>query len=96
MFSGHYLLIAMNLNQYSLASAQPGLAVGFIKNLLTVIPERKEQQEIVNYLDNTALKIDNLVSLKTEKIDTLKEYKQSLIYECVTGKRDCRPQEERA
>ena len=44
---------------------------------------------IVNYLDNKCAKIEHAISLKQSKIEILKEYKKSLIYECVTGKRDC-------
>ena len=83
-----YLLTAMNLNQYSISSAQPGLSVGFIKNLSVMVPELEEQNEISEHLDKRIYLIDALLQSKQSKIDTLKEYKKSLIYECVTGKRE--------
>lgn len=49
-----------------------------------------EQTEIVAYLDSKVKQIDSLINLKNQKAEALKEYKQSLVYECVTGKRDCR------
>lgn len=46
----------------------------------------QEQQNISNYLDRETLKIDTQHKLMKKKIALLKEYKQSLIYEAVTGK----------
>lgn len=45
-----------------------------------------EQQKIVTYLEEKTSKIDKAITLKTEQIAKLKEYKQSLINEVVTGK----------
>ena len=46
-----------------------------------------EQQAIADYLDQRCSEIDELISIKQQKIEKLKEYKKSLIFECVTGKR---------
>lgn len=81
------LLRVMNLNQYSLAAAQPGLAVERIKLLPIPIIPLSEQQSIANYLDQKCSEIDELISIKQQKIEKLKDYKKSLIFECVTGKR---------
>lgn len=81
------LLRVMNLNQYSLAAAQPGLAVERIKLLPIPIIPLSEQQAIADYLDQKCSEIDELISIKQQKIEKLKEYKKSLIFECVTGKR---------
>ena len=81
------LLRSMNLNQYSLASAQPGLAVERIKALSIPLPPLSEQQTIANYLDKKCKEIDELISVKKEKIEKLKAYKKSVIYEYVTGKK---------
>lgn len=80
------LLRAMNLGQYSLSAAQPGLAVERIKNLKMPLPPFNEQRAIADYLDNKCAEIDALISLKQQKIETLKDYKKSLIFEAVTGK----------
>ncbi len=82
------LLRAMNLNQYSLASAQPGLAIERIKQLSIPVPPVKEQQAIADYLDTKCSEIDALITLKQSKIEALKEYKKSIIYEYVTGKKE--------
>lgn len=50
-------------------------------------PPINEQQSIANYLDQKCSEIDELISIKQQKIEKLKDYKKSLIFECVTGKR---------
>ena len=59
----------------------------FINSLSIPFPPLLEQQRIANYLDKRCEEIDKLIKIKQEKIDKLSEYKKSLIYECVTGKR---------
>ncbi len=51
------------------------------------LPPKSEQQEIVTYLDNKCSQIDRLIAIKQAKIEKLEQYKKSLIYEYVTGKR---------
>ena len=82
------LLRTMNLGQYSLSAAQPGLSVERIKNLKMPLPSLSEQQIIASYLDSKCSEIDNLIAVKQQKIEMLKEYKKSLIFECVTGKKE--------
>lgn len=50
------------------------------------LPKLQEQQEIVEYLDKHTKEIDDLVSMEQKKIELLKEYRQSLISEVITGK----------
>ena len=52
-----------------------------------LLPPLSEQRAIADYLDAKCANIDRLITLKQEKIDSLKEYKKSLIYEYVTGKK---------
>lgn len=52
-----------------------------------IIPPLSEQQSIADYLDQKCSEIDELISIKQQKIEKLKDYKKSLIFECVTGKR---------
>lgn len=47
-----------------------------------------EQKQIVDYLDEKCGKIDEIISIKQRKIEKLQEYKKSLIYEYVTGKKE--------
>lgn len=48
----------------------------------------EEQDRIVEYLDSRLASIDKLIAIKQSKIDKLNEYKKSLIYEYVTGKKE--------
>lgn len=50
-------------------------------------PPLHEQHSIATYLDEKTSQIDSLISLKQEKIQELKDYKKSIIYEYVTGKK---------
>lgn len=52
------------------------------------IPTLYEQQKIADFLDRKCAKIDHLITLKQSKIEKLEQYKHSLIYEYVTGKRE--------
>ena len=84
----YFLLVAMDLNQYSSnTAAQPGLSVNKIIHVKTVIPKIKEQNDIVEYLKSKIPAMDALISEKQALIDDLQAYKKSLIYEVVTGKR---------
>ena len=84
----YYLLIAMDLNQYaSNSAAQPGLSVGNILTVKTLLPPIDEQVRISEFLDNCCPRIDEVITEKQSLIDDLESYKKSLIYEVVTGKR---------
>ena len=50
------------------------------------IPPIQEQEQIVAYLEDLTGKIDQAIAQKQEQITKLKEYKQSLINDVVTGK----------
>ena len=52
------------------------------------IPALVEQKQIADYLDAKCSQIDRLISLKESKIEKLQQYKRSLIYEYVTGKKE--------
>lgn len=54
---------------------------------LIPFPTISEQHSIADYLDRKCSEIDELISIKQQKIEKLKDYKKSLIFECVTGKR---------
>ena len=56
-------------------------------NLEVVVMDIKKQKNIVDYLDKKCAEIDKLISIKQQKIEKLTEYKKSLIYEYVTGKK---------
>ena len=56
-----------------------------LKKLDIPLPPRDEQQAIVAYIEEKCEKIDKLASELQSEIDYLKEYKQRLIADCVTG-----------
>ncbi|SEH21687.1 restriction endonuclease subunit S [Selenomonas sp. KH1T6] len=51
-------------------------------------PNEGERKKIVEYLDVKCAEIDSILSDKQKQLDTLAEYKKSLIYEYVTGKKE--------
>lgn len=57
-----------------------------IESTSIVFPPLQEQQQIVTYLDQKTKEIDDLISSEQKRIELLKEYRQSLISELVTGK----------
>ena len=66
------------------------LGQDLLKNLVVLLPPLAEQHAIAEHLDIKCGEIDRLIEIKRQKIDTLKEYKKSVIYEAVTGKTDLR------
>ncbi len=56
-------------------------------NFCFCFPDPEEQKQIADYLDIKCAEIDKAISEKEALIEKLTEYKKSLIYECVTGKR---------
>ena len=62
------LLRAMNLNQYSVAAAQPGLSAEQIGRLIIPLPAEKEQHTIARFLDHKTAQIDALIA----KIETIR------------------------
>ena len=66
----------------------PHLTQTNMKNIKMPLPPLEEQVVIAEYLDAKCGEIDRLIETKRQKIETLKEYKKSVIYEAVTGKSD--------
>ena len=65
---------------------QPNISQDKLKSLWIPRPPMDEQQSIASYLDEKCADIDRLIALKQQKIESLKDYKKSVIYEAVTGK----------
>lgn len=78
------LLRSMNLNQYSVSAAQPGLAVERIIDLEIPVAPLNEQQAIAAHLDRETARIDALITKKTRFIELLREKRQALITHAVT------------
>lgn len=69
-------------------NAQPALSLSGLNNFKLPVPPLSEQQTIASYLDTKCSEIDALIAIKQAKIEELKEYKKSVIYEYVTGKKE--------
>jgi type I restriction enzyme S subunit len=67
---------------------QQNLGMRTLEQLKLIIPTLSEQKEIANYLDMKIGDIEKAIKVKNEKIDRLVDYKKSLIYEYVTGKKE--------
>lgn len=68
-----------------------GLSRLYTKDLFRInvaLPDMLEQQQIVSYLDSKCSEIDTLIADKKRQLDILADYKKSLIYEYVTGKKE--------
>lgn len=86
----YYLQSEMGQNQITMLQTggnREGLSAAALSKFKIVRPSVIEQQKIADFLDTKCADIDRLITLKQEKIDSLKEYKKSLIYEYVTGKK---------
>lgn len=59
-----------------------------LKSFKIILPPLEEQNQIAEYLDKKTSEIDILITKKEALIAELEEYKKSLIYECVTGKKE--------
>lgn len=86
-----YQLYAFDLNKgyYGMGSGiRQGVNYKDIKNLSIFLPQVDEQMKIVQFLEEKLLNIDILISKKEELIEKLEQYKKSLIFEYVTGKKE--------
>lgn len=59
-----------------------------VSNSPIIYPPLQEQQIIADYLDQKCAEIDSVIEKREKMVDLLTEYKKSLIYECVTGKKE--------
>jgi type I restriction enzyme, S subunit len=80
----------MNLNQYSISAAQPGLAVDRIAALDIPTPPINEQNKIAKYIKEENIRFNSVCNKIQKEIDLLQEYRAALISEVVTGKIDVR------
>ena len=79
-YTKELLHLAKNL-RHSLTEEQFGA-------IPTVLPPMETQKEIAAYLNKKCADIDRVLEIKQAKIEKLEQYKRSLIYEYVTGKKE--------
>lgn len=80
----HRFFLVKEMNLVTRAS----LGQGLLKSMPVLVPAKEEQQQIADYLDRKCEQIDHLIAIKQQKIEKLQQYKKSLIYEYVTGKKE--------
>ena len=80
----HREYLAKEMNLVTRAS----LGQDLLKSMIVLIPPMEEQLEIAEYLDCKCTAIDESISKKQKIINQLLDYKKSLIYEVVTGKKE--------
>ena len=86
----YYLMTsnAERMNFLSTGALQANLSRSAFEHLKVQFPPYSEQQEIVAYLDDKCEKIDALIARKQQYLTENENYKKSLIYEYVTGKKE--------
>jgi type I restriction enzyme, S subunit len=67
-----------------------GITQNKIEKYLISLPPEHEQKAIVKYVDNIVNRTNGIIGLVELQIKNLKSYRQSLIFEAVTGKIDVR------
>ena len=76
------------IKQYIKANTQANVGLDSVTKAKIALPSVQEQQEIVDYLRDKCKKIDELIAKKQQYLTEIENYKKSLIYEYVTGKRE--------
>ena len=86
-----YYLLSRCFVEYRTSRLSGSVYVGLNIELLSSCPlpnpDLAEQTAIADYLDEKCSQIDRLIAIKQAKIEKLEQYKRSLIYEYVTGKK---------
>lgn len=84
----HSHIVSAQTEVYMNGTCAANLSAENVSKFNIHIPPAEEQQEIADYLDKKCSEIDQLISIKQQKIVELKDYKKSLIYEYTTGKKE--------
>jgi len=77
-----------DVKQYINSNTQGNIGIDSLNKVKIVLPSMFVQQQIADYLDQKCAKIESSITKKQSVIDKLTEYKKSLIYEVVTGKKE--------
>lgn len=73
----------------SKGSTRIRISLEIARKLNLAVPPLSEQKAIADYLDEKCSEIDATIADKQKQLETLDEYKKSLIFEYVTGKKEC-------
>ena len=84
------MILRIHIQKLISGSTFPSVTKDDVDNYIICSPPIQEQQQIVDHLDKGTTKIDSTIEKETQRINLLKEYRQSLISNVVTGKVDVR------
>ena len=87
----YFLMSEMAMLQFQLqvsGGVVQNLNIDKIGSTKIAVPSPREQEKIIQFLDAKCAEIDATIAEKRESITTLSDYKKSLIYEYVTGKKE--------
>ena len=84
----YYCATAFDYRFYLTSTTLPSMTQTNYGNMYLPVPNTLVQKKIVEFLDNKYNAIDTAIEQKQKLIEKLTEYKKSLIYECVTGKKE--------
>lgn len=80
----YYSAICFDYDNYSTQTALPSMTQSTYNNFRVPLPSSDEQNRIVNYLDSKCSEIDAISADIQKEIETLEQYKRSVITEAVT------------
>ena len=84
-----YLAHTFDYKFYSTQTTVPSMTQKDYRNMKIPLPPLPEQRRIAAYLDAKRAGFDALAGNLRRQVETLEQYRRSLIHECVTGKRRC-------
>lgn len=84
----YYVAMSFDYKYYISQTTLPSMTQTDYGNMRIPCPDTEEQDAIVMFLDTKCDEIDSILKTKQEQLETLAEYRKSLIYEYVTGKKE--------
>lgn len=79
--------VATKISADASSNVVPIINTRYLSNISVILPSLEQQQAITSFLDTRCAEIDSIIKCKEKQIEEQKEYKKSLIYEYVTGKK---------
>lgn len=83
----HYVALCLDYKYVQTGSTLPSITQTALGSFKIPLPDLEEQQKISSYLDHEISMFDDVIALKREQLQSLSSYRQSVIFEFVTGKR---------
>ncbi|WP_223658216.1 restriction endonuclease subunit S [Lactobacillus johnsonii] len=83
----YYCAMCFDYGFYTTQTALPSMTQTEYNNMHIPFPSLQEQSKIVEFLDKKSDRIDKILNQKHQQLTYLDKYKQSIVYEYVTGKK---------